>query len=323
MTAGPEEPNAFVEVSEPWFDPIVAATMVELVDGLVAEPRAGVGRLPDPARPSSGRGRAPARARRDARRRRRSRRAQGRGRRGEPRRPRDPAWTSATASTSPPDGVTVLPRTTALGVYDDGYVVAHERSSDARASLARSRRSRRARDRRARALHRVRRERPTRRDARLRGGDLRGAVRRAPRGSSARSSPRTTRGLRSADSTPDRRQPTSCRPSALGEDVSAALDEADLAAGLRRLEPEPHAVAIDRRRPPLRRAAGVLPPERRGAALARGGRVGGRRRASPDRGLLARTAPGTTRRTSSTCSATRPSPTSRTRCRPGSCRSST
>ena len=43
MTAGPEEPNAFVEISEPWFDPIVAATMVELVDGLVAEPRAGVG----------------------------------------------------------------------------------------------------------------------------------------------------------------------------------------------------------------------------------------------------------------------------------------
>ena len=25
MTAGPEEPNAFVEVSAPWFDPIVAA----------------------------------------------------------------------------------------------------------------------------------------------------------------------------------------------------------------------------------------------------------------------------------------------------------
>ena len=49
MTAGPEEPNAFVEVSEPWFDAIVAATMVELVDGLVADPRAGVGRLPDPS----------------------------------------------------------------------------------------------------------------------------------------------------------------------------------------------------------------------------------------------------------------------------------
>ena len=28
----------------------------------------------------------------------------------------------------PPDGVTVLPRTTALGVYHDGYVVAHERT---------------------------------------------------------------------------------------------------------------------------------------------------------------------------------------------------
>ena len=58
MTAGPEEPNAFVEVSEPWFDPIVAATMVELVDGLVAEPRAGVGRLPhrrrQSRRPSAG-----------------------------------------------------------------------------------------------------------------------------------------------------------------------------------------------------------------------------------------------------------------------------
>ena len=30
MTAGPEEPNAFVEVSEPWFDPIVAASHVVL-----------------------------------------------------------------------------------------------------------------------------------------------------------------------------------------------------------------------------------------------------------------------------------------------------
>jgi sarcosine oxidase, subunit alpha len=44
-SAGPEEPNAYVEVSEPWFDPIVAATMVELVDGLVAESRPGTGRL--------------------------------------------------------------------------------------------------------------------------------------------------------------------------------------------------------------------------------------------------------------------------------------
>jgi sarcosine oxidase subunit alpha len=128
MTAGPEEPNAFVEVSEPWFDPIVAATMVELVDGLVAEPRAGVGRLPDPAKVSSVEavhrhahvetlvvGGGPA------------------GRRA--------AVAAASRSDRvillderhridhPPDGVTVLPRTTALGVYDDGYVIAHERSA--------------------------------------------------------------------------------------------------------------------------------------------------------------------------------------------------
>ena len=46
MTAGPEEPNAFVEVSEPWFDLISPATMVNLVDGLVARSLPGVGRLP-------------------------------------------------------------------------------------------------------------------------------------------------------------------------------------------------------------------------------------------------------------------------------------
>ena len=44
----------------------------------------------------------------------------------------------------PPDGVTVLPRTTALGVYDDGYVVAHERSVALESPLAHPRRSRRA-----------------------------------------------------------------------------------------------------------------------------------------------------------------------------------
>ncbi|HYY08184.1 MAG TPA: 2Fe-2S iron-sulfur cluster-binding protein, partial [Actinomycetota bacterium] len=124
MTAGPEEPNAFVEVSEPWFDPIVAATMVELVDGLVAEPRAGVGRLP--ATP-------------------------GEARRVEHRHlhvetmvigggPAGRAAGVAAASRGdrvllveerhriddPPENVTVLPRTTALGVYDQGYVVALE-----------------------------------------------------------------------------------------------------------------------------------------------------------------------------------------------------
>ena len=45
FSAGPEEPNAFVEISEPSFEPIVAATMVDVVDGMVVESRPGVGRL--------------------------------------------------------------------------------------------------------------------------------------------------------------------------------------------------------------------------------------------------------------------------------------
>ena len=46
VSAGVEESSAFVEVSEPRFEPIVAATMVNLVDGLVATGRPGVGVLP-------------------------------------------------------------------------------------------------------------------------------------------------------------------------------------------------------------------------------------------------------------------------------------
>jgi sarcosine oxidase, subunit alpha len=128
MTAGPEEPNAFVEVSEPRSDPIVAATMVELADGLVAEPRAGVGRLPDPAKVSSveavhrhvhvetlvvGGGPAGRKA------------AVAAASRGD----RVILLDERHRVDEPPGGVIVLPRTTALGVYDDGYVVAHERSS--------------------------------------------------------------------------------------------------------------------------------------------------------------------------------------------------
>src|SRR5512133_642286 len=44
--AGVEEPNAFVEISAPWFEPIRPATMVDLVDGLQTRSRAGVGVLP-------------------------------------------------------------------------------------------------------------------------------------------------------------------------------------------------------------------------------------------------------------------------------------
>ena len=126
-SGGADEPNAFVEISAPWFDPIVAATMVELVDGLVAEPRAGVGRLPAaeaPTRAAEHRhahvetlvvgggpsGRAAAVA------------AASRGDRvllvDERHRIDDP-----------PESVTVLARTTALGVYDDGYVVALQRAA--------------------------------------------------------------------------------------------------------------------------------------------------------------------------------------------------
>lgn len=45
-SAGVEEPNAFVEITAPWFEPIRPATMVNVVDGLVVTPRAGVGVLP-------------------------------------------------------------------------------------------------------------------------------------------------------------------------------------------------------------------------------------------------------------------------------------
>lgn len=127
MTAGPEEPNAFVEISEPWFDPIVAATTVELVDGLVAESRAGVGRLSDAATPPAvaehrhvhvetlvvGGGPAGRRAAVAA----------------ASRVDRVLLLDERQRIDDPPDGVTLLPRTTALGVYDDGYVVAHQRSS--------------------------------------------------------------------------------------------------------------------------------------------------------------------------------------------------
>jgi len=127
MTAGPEEPNAFVEVSEPWFDPIVAVTMVELVDGLVAEPRAGVGRLPvTPA---------------------------GRSRRSERRHvhvdtlvvgTEGPGLTHAFTTAAggrlmivdahhrldDDVGEVANLRTTVLGLYDDGYVVAIESSPE-------------------------------------------------------------------------------------------------------------------------------------------------------------------------------------------------
>ncbi len=128
MTDGPEEPNAFVAVLEPWVDLIVPATTVALVDGLVAASRAGVADLADapPGRPVA---------------RHRHRHVEtlvvGGGHAG----------VGATAHAAangdrvllvderhvPPEeapageNVTVLVGATALGVYDDGYVVIHER----------------------------------------------------------------------------------------------------------------------------------------------------------------------------------------------------
>ena len=150
MSAGPEEPCAFVEVTAPWFDLIAPATMVPLVDGLAAAPRDGVGRLPAPgvpARPSShrhahvetlvvGAGVAGLRAAREA------------VTRGDRVLLVDErSWLGGTARSSETvDGlpalawvdavaaelrgaadVTLLSDASALGVYDAGYVVVHER----------------------------------------------------------------------------------------------------------------------------------------------------------------------------------------------------
>jgi sarcosine oxidase subunit alpha len=126
-SAGPEEAGAFVEVTAPWTDPIVAATLVPLVDGLEANGRPGVGRLTErtPGLPSAehryahvdtlviGGGNAGQTAAVEAEMAgdqrimvvERRRRAFGPGLR-----------------------TTVLTDATALGVYDHGFVVIHERS---------------------------------------------------------------------------------------------------------------------------------------------------------------------------------------------------
>jgi len=128
-SAGIEEPSAFVEVREPWFEPIVPATMVNLVDGLDASGRPGVGVLPaDPPSPKPGvhrhahvdvlvigHGRAGSESA-----------AEAFGAPGSQRIlvvDRLP-WFEARES-----GVRTLPRTTALGIYDDGFVVLHERGT--------------------------------------------------------------------------------------------------------------------------------------------------------------------------------------------------
>ncbi len=133
VSAGVEEPSAFVEVAGPWFEPVVAAPMVNLVDGLAASGRPGVGRLPATphrTRPSvtrnrhvetlivgsGGKGLEVARA------------AAERGERvllveREP-------YLAGSGLDRGPEGVELLVDATALGVYDDGYVVVLHRGPE-------------------------------------------------------------------------------------------------------------------------------------------------------------------------------------------------
>ena len=152
MTAGPEEPCAFVEVSAPWFDLIAPATMVPLAAGLAAAARAGIGRLPGPAArtpPSRrrhahvetlvvGGGVAGLRAAREAARRGdRVLLVDERSHLGGTARSFETvdgqpawAWVDAVAGElrATPD-VTLLGDAAALGVYDAGLVVVHQRSA--------------------------------------------------------------------------------------------------------------------------------------------------------------------------------------------------
>jgi sarcosine oxidase, subunit alpha len=134
FSAGAEEPNAFVEISEPWFDPIVAATMVDVVDGMVVGSRPGVGRLrgeASPGRPVEHRnahvellvvgsghdGFYPARD------------AAARGERVmlvEQHRTIE----RGAGGDFRAEGVTYLTRATALGLYDDGYVTVLEHADE-------------------------------------------------------------------------------------------------------------------------------------------------------------------------------------------------
>ncbi|MGZ8612408.1 MAG: 2Fe-2S iron-sulfur cluster-binding protein, partial [Actinomycetota bacterium] len=151
FSAGVEEPCAFVEVTAPRFEPIMPATAVRLVDELVAEGRPGVGRLPadDVGAPAAdhrhlhvetiviGAGIAGLRAAVEAARAGdRVLLADERHWLGGTASPSDlvdgepaPAWIDATtAELAEAPEARVLTEATALGIYDDGYVVVYERS---------------------------------------------------------------------------------------------------------------------------------------------------------------------------------------------------
>ncbi len=127
MSAGVEEASAFVEVTAPFFDPIAAATAVDLVEGLEANGRPGVGRLPGPDAPTPpcehryahvetlvvGGGSAGYDAAVAA---------------GVNRDDRVLLVEQGTSTAGGGGSFTTMPRATALGVYEHGFVVIHERS---------------------------------------------------------------------------------------------------------------------------------------------------------------------------------------------------
>jgi sarcosine oxidase subunit alpha len=152
MTSGPEEPCALVEITEPYVDIITPATMVPLEEGLVARPAASVARLPkgplDRTRVRHrhvhvdtlviGGGRSGLlRAERSAQTGKRVMLVDERhllggasrllGERIFPSNEPFEVWIPRVASVLRDAGATVLTRAAALGVYDDGYVVIHER----------------------------------------------------------------------------------------------------------------------------------------------------------------------------------------------------
>jgi sarcosine oxidase subunit alpha len=153
FSAGSEEPNAVVQIEEPFPEPMLPATTVELYDGLVASSLAGQGRLaaePDPARYDAvhahcdvlvvGAGPAGLAAARAA--------AEGGARVILADEQPEPGgsllgtgelvdgvpgadWAAATVAALEelPD-VRVLPRTTVFGYHDDNYLVAVERRTN-------------------------------------------------------------------------------------------------------------------------------------------------------------------------------------------------
>jgi sarcosine oxidase subunit alpha len=130
-----EEPNAFVEITEPWFEPIVAATTVDVVDGMVCSSRAGKGVLGGDTRgrrrPSEHRYRhvelLVIGAGHDA-----LYPAEEAAARGERVLvvDRGPSITEGAGSSWRPEGVEFLTRATALGLYDDGEAIVHERTAE-------------------------------------------------------------------------------------------------------------------------------------------------------------------------------------------------